>query len=370
MKILVAPSWYPPSGGHFFRHQSLYLHQRGHQIAVVALHWREWFRPLPAVPIAAPFPEHHHFLRRWPQLDVANWRRWIRRYRKILDAAVVRFRPEVIYVHSGVMAGPAVHHVARRHHIPYVILEHRARFFYAEADTLLGAFHESLIAAFQGAHRVAAVSSRLARAVERRAGLSPSGVTVIPNPLPPTIRQPVSPTPPETFTFLTVGRPHPVKGWDIGLRAVQHLLRDVGRTFRWKVVGDEHGLFRQKIRAAGLQDVVTVLPFLSFSDLSEQYRRAHALLHPARHEAFGMTLIEALCHGLPVVATRSGGPEDIIRPGTNGFLADPSPAAVAEMMKAMMEKYAGFDPKGIARQAFETYRPDHIMPCVEKLLGT
>ena len=47
-------------------------------------------------------------------------------------------------------------------------------------------------------------------------------------------------------------------------------------------------------------------------------------VQPALFEAFGLTVIEAMASGLPVFATRYGGPLEIIRPGESGFHIDPN----------------------------------------------
>ena len=46
-------------------------------------------------------------------------------------------------------------------------------------------------------------------------------------------------------------------------------------------------------------------------------------VNPALTEPFGLTLIEAAASGLPVVATRDGGPVDILKNCRNGYLIDP-----------------------------------------------
>lgn len=65
------------------------------------------------------------------------------------------------------------------------------------------------------------------------------------------------------------------------------------------------------------------------------YRRATAqggvFVNPALHESFGLTLIEAARFGLPVVATRNGGPVEILGTIGHGTLVDPrSPEGIAD----------------------------------------
>ncbi|CAL9028081.1 unnamed protein product [Prunus brigantina] len=63
------------------------------------------------------------------------------------------------------------------------------------------------------------------------------------------------------------------------------------------------------------------------SDVPEIYRLAAktkgVFINPAFIEPFGLTLIEAAAHGLPIVATKNGGPVDIHQVLDNGLLVDP-----------------------------------------------
>ncbi len=58
--------------------------------------------------------------------------------------------------------------------------------------------------------------------------------------------------------------------------------------------------------------------------------RFGVFVNPALNEPFGLTLLEAAASGLPLVATDSGGPNDIIETCKNGLLVDPrSPDSIA-----------------------------------------
>ncbi|GLT85307.1 hypothetical protein SLE2022_034990 [Rubroshorea leprosula] len=63
------------------------------------------------------------------------------------------------------------------------------------------------------------------------------------------------------------------------------------------------------------------------SEVPDIYRLAAktkgVFINPAFIEPFGLTLIEAAAHGLPIVATKNGGPVDIHRVLDNGLLVDP-----------------------------------------------
>ncbi len=363
MKILIAPSWYPPLGGRFFRQQAEQFHRMGHSVEVVALHWRSWrsFRR-PPLPHPLGFPEHHHFLLRWPGIDVGNIRRWIRRYQELLGEAVERTRPDIIYVLSALPAGISAWAVASRYRIPYVVAEHRGIFLNPAEDVLIGVFHHPLQEVFRRAHRVIAVSSALARAIKGWAPLS-SPPQVIPNMAKTHVFRPGPPPPPRPpFIFLTAGRFHPVKGMDLGLHAFSRLHRRYGDGVQWWVVGDgpEKRPFLRQMRRLGLSRSVKILPRASHAELAKLYHQVHALLLPSRQESFGMVAVEALLSGRPVVATRSGGPEDIIQPPRNGFLAPLTAEGLAEAMAECIRSYDTFDPTQLAAEAQQRYSPEVV----------
>jgi sucrose synthase len=66
--------------------------------------------------------------------------------------------------------------------------------------------------------------------------------------------------------------------------------------------------------------------------------RRGVFVQPARFEAFGLTVIEAMTSGLPTFATRYGGPLEIIEHGRSGFHIDPNRGdEVAEMLADFFE---------------------------------
>jgi len=58
----------------------------------------------------------------------------------------------------------------------------------------------------------------------------------------------------------------------------------------------------------------------SRAELIRLYQEAACLALPSDEEGFGMVVVEAMACGVPVIATRCGGPEEIISEGQDGFL--------------------------------------------------
>jgi glycosyltransferase involved in cell wall biosynthesis len=57
------------------------------------------------------------------------------------------------------------------------------------------------------------------------------------------------------------------------------------------------------------------------SDVSELLRELQVIVIASKEEAFGLTAIEGMASGIPVISTRCGGPEEVIEHGESGYFA-------------------------------------------------
>lgn len=80
--------------------------------------------------------------------------------------------------------------------------------------------------------------------------------------------------------------------------------------------------FEARARDLGLWDRIDIHVFPEKAELARIYREASAFVLASDEEGFGVTVIEAMASGTPPVSTRSGGPDDIIDDGEDGFLVD------------------------------------------------
>ena len=66
------------------------------------------------------------------------------------------------------------------------------------------------------------------------------------------------------------------------------------------------------------------------------YEAADVFVHPTLYEGSSLVTLEAMVHGVPVVATRAGGLPDKVRPGENGWLVAPGdPDDLAAALRAV-----------------------------------
>lgn len=112
---------------------------------------------------------------------------------------------------------------------------------------------------------------------------------------------------------------------------------------------------RAKVEAAGLSGQVKWLGKRPFSEIPEWFRRMSLVVCASRNEGFGLTCLEAMASGVPVVATRAGAWEMIIREGVDGWLVpcgDPS-ALARSLRQAMQDPVQLAEMGSAARQRIE-----------------
>jgi glycosyltransferase involved in cell wall biosynthesis len=122
--------------------------------------------------------------------------------------------------------------------------------------------------------------------------------------------------------LIAVGRLDQSKGFQIAVRALANL-RERRPTARLIIVGE--GSYRRRlecqIAVCGLQDRVHTLGYRPNTELPALLAAADILLMPSLcHEAFPLTIVEAMASGLPVLATKVGGIRSAVEDGRTGVL--------------------------------------------------
>ena len=131
--------------------------------------------------------------------------------------------------------------------------------------------------------------------------------------------------PSESRTILYVGRLSPEKGLRTLLEA---WVRAEPSDLKLAIVGD--GPLRRELEAHRLRNV-SFLGWIPEEQVTAQMLRARALVFPSEwYETFGLTVVEAMASGLPVVASDLGGIPEVLGSGASPWLCAPfDPAAFA-----------------------------------------
>jgi glycosyltransferase involved in cell wall biosynthesis len=146
--------------------------------------------------------------------------------------------------------------------------------------------------------------------------------------------------PANEFLVGAVGNVRAVKGYDIFLEAAS-VLTAKDETYRFVIVGQDHGTDADELRALrrqlGLDSTVRFAGFRT--DINRCLAAFDLYVLTSRNEGFSLSLVEAMAAGLPVIATRCGGPENIIRDGVTGILIENgSASSLAEMIERLRDE--------------------------------
>lgn len=244
------------------------------------------------------------------------------------------------------------------HQKPIVVTTHGG-IFHTKAWARLKDFYwrNVLLRSLRGADCVIAVSDRDAALF---ASIVPADkLLTIPNGIDPAFRAsaPVR----VRGRIVTVGRVTPAKRIDKVIELVAAAAPRDEQVELFVVGPDETGttvLLRRKAEAMGVQSRVKFLGELSSDQLGQLVASAHLFVSAASYEAFGITTVEALSAGAPVLVTRTGVHEQIVQPGGNGWFwsgfADAE--AVATLREALLLPDARLDQmRRSARKAAEPF---------------
>ncbi|MBI5297376.1 MAG: glycosyltransferase family 4 protein [Chloroflexi bacterium] len=323
MRILVINSEYPPIGGgagNASANIARWFVAFGHEVAVLTAH----FEGLPRVESRDGLTVHRiPALRRKQDRSGA-----LEQLAFILSGTFYalgltrRFKPDVTLAFFGMPSGAIAWLLKKLYRIPYVVslrggdVPGFRPYDFKVFHKLIGPF---LHVIWHAAARVIANShglGSLARAFD--AGVD---IPIIPNGVDGSRfdagqRDWASPR------LLSAGRIVYQKGLDLGMRALAQLQE---LDWHWYIAGDgpQMAALKSLAHELGIGERVTFLGWQSQEELADGYHQANLFLFPSRHEGMPNAVLEAMASGLPVVATRIAGSEELVVDGETGMLVSP-----------------------------------------------
>lgn len=121
--------------------------------------------------------------------------------------------------------------------------------------------------------------------------------------------------------FISVSRLSNEKNIDFMIEAISSLQKTTSRPFHCLMIGEGHQKDRlqRKIKKLGLEANITLVGAIAPEEMAVWYRLGDVFLFASKSETQGMVILEAMAAGLPVVAVRSSGIDDVVRQGFNGY---------------------------------------------------
>ena len=375
MHVLIIPSWYPETpedvDGIFFRLQAQALQRSGLKIGVTA----PVFRSMRGKPVSVvnggygirSYTEENiptyvyksmYFFPRLPYLDR---HRWVRAGWKLFEHYVRDHgTPDIIHAHSMNHAGILAQQIHEKTGIPFVLTEHSSTY----ARKLIRNWQRpAMLRSAQQCSARIAVSKDFCRLLETEYG----GLDwqYIPNSLSPAFIRPVDlANKPKNadFTFCSVAHLNYNKGFDILLPAFAEALK-THPDLKLKIGGT--GLIASQLHnlaaELGLENSVEFLGGLQNDQVLDLMFRSDAFVLASRNETFGVVFIEALSQGLPVAATRCGGPQTIINEN-NGILVPVGDVqALAGALVSLYENRGRYDAQTLRADCLSEFGEEAVV---------
>jgi glycosyltransferase involved in cell wall biosynthesis len=185
-----------------------------------------------------------------------------------------------------------------------------------------------------------------------KSGKSEETVFTVPNMI--ALPEPFLFKPPRKKTKPVIGvcaRFAAIKGIDIFIEALAELKRRKV-DFEAKIAGDgtEKDHYLQLIHKYQLQQTVHLLGWIE--DKDPFYESLDIFCLPSREEAFGLVILEAMKHALPMVLTNLSGPQEIISDSQSALLVSPeNPIEMADALERIIKEEALA--QNLAKNAFE-----------------
>ncbi|WP_113922795.1 glycosyltransferase [Cognataquiflexum aquatile] len=128
----------------------------------------------------------------------------------------------------------------------------------------------------------------------------------------------------DKFVFVVTCRLVPIKNIALLLREFSELINEIKNTkiMLWIIGSGPEQNNLEKL--SKILEIEKYIHFFGFQkDVFPFLKQADAFVLPSLSEGFSISLVEAMLMGLPTIATKVGGPSEIIEDGKSGFLIDP-----------------------------------------------
>lgn len=281
---------------------------------------------------------------------------------------------DVIHAHFGYPDGVVAVALGRRHRVPVVISEHVPWLDWMRSP---GTARRQTLWAARNCAALVPVSRYVGATIAEVLGdersmaepVTPAVDGSVFGPAPAGARRPDQ--------VLFAGAVRHVKGVDVLVEALARLRRRrpgvrlvlAGDPFFRTYRRDAEAVL-ERARALGVRDCIDVVGGQPPEALARLMGESAVLVVPSRAESFSAVCIEALACGTPVVATRCGGPEEIVTPALGRLVRIEDPADLADGLAAVLDDPGRYDPLALRRDALDRYGTDVVQRRLAALYDT
>jgi glycosyltransferase involved in cell wall biosynthesis len=367
MHILLIPSWYPNSyndlSGIFFKEQAELLSKNGLKTGVIAI------QEIPLGNIfrqfKVDFSEKYYikngvltYLIQYPKIvnhrvneyiKLKLFKRLFKKY--IKDNGL----PELIHLHSFIHGNLALW-IKKHYDIPYVVTEHFSGF-----SREIISHHDMEIAkkVFTQSYCNIAVSSEFKDLLEKRIKRH---FVFIPNIVDTNFFTQKPRKNKKEFYFINIASLEKNKNQAMLIEAFHKAFGEL-QNVKLIIVGEgsEYNMLRRLIQSLELENQISLYGKASRSEVKQLLHTSDAFVLSSEYETFGVVLIEAMSCGLPVLATKSGGPESIITEDKLGVLVEKKEDSMVKGLLQIKENIGYYNSEYIRSKTIIEYSENNVI---------
>lgn len=234
-------------------------------------------------------------------------------YKKVIKESK---KPDIIHSHF-IQNGHAMVEALKEYKIPLVLTEHYSEMNKEELEIYYKKLGEET---YKKTNLVIAVSNTLANNLSKNFNIKPEVVNNVLDLTNFNIEEKLPTDINEDFSFVSVGRLTPGKRMDLLIYSFYEAFKSNDK-IKLFIYGDgsEYKRLSKIICALNMDNQIFLRGMVNRKEIAEQMKRSNSFVSASEKETFGVAHIEALAMGLPVVSTKSGGPDEFINK-TNGIL--------------------------------------------------
>lgn len=262
-------------------------------------------------------------------------------------------RPDIVHAHF-LNYGVISRKLCKIEHLPLVITEHSS---YLNHEHLPKGIVRRAQRAYDASSAIIAVSEALAKKISAATGHKS---IVIPNIADISFdKDAIIEKQPNTIVFASAGRLIASKGFDVLLEAFSEVTKKTSKSVKLVIYGDgpKYRTLIKQAKKLGIEKNVSFYGFYKKESIVNLFRHADVFVLPSRGETFGVVYIEALAAGIPVIATRCGGPEGFISNERGVLVEIDDVYNLANAMIDMLEEKNKYDSKKLVefvKQSFSS----------------
>lgn len=366
MHILIIPSWYRikeyPLSGLFVQTQAKALSKVGNQVTILHVELRR-LRDFKLSKLRENHGQisdsrvdgvHEFILKSWNPLSQTNGGEKILLllYRYLFNQYIKKYGiPDIVHAHSSFMAAIFANWIWNQYRIPYFVTEH-STFLNLQKQQ-----QQILQKVANDSCRFFAVSSSLANNLKNVYEMK--NVDVLHNFVDTSFfykNQDLENIQREKFVFFSSGSFNYNKGFDILLTAFANAFKgNLKVILRIAGLGELENEIKNHVQLLGLEKQVAVVGMLNQEQIKAELFNSDAYVLASRRETFGVVFTEAMSAGLPVIATKCGGPEDFVTPETGYLISTESVEELTTALLGMYKNRASFNSEKIQKYVYDNF---------------